>query len=496
MPGVDVAAGTLAVPIWLAGAAAAAFVVAILLAAKRAGGVALITSLFRVGLIAAGVLGAWLYVQQRDVSERRALDDRKTALMAGSIAPGSALSCLDELAGEAVEAACEKGVFASPEAVAAAVKYVAAQLALLDDGTAYAKRSDASYATELAPLRTAVELDRFGLVAQVLKEREGCTVDRCDALTRFRESTRVLGNLRDRTFEEQVKKYTAIWNAPPSGRRAWSRRPGRRSLCRERMARERWRHYREIQPPQNRPCNPPRSLLRPRWEASRRRRRSSCHCGGASWHHRRSRRHCAIRPPQSRPRNPPRSLPRPRREASHRRRRSRCHCGGPSRQLPRRPPQNRPRDPLRSLPRRRLGASRRCRHAGRLRCALRPRRVRSHHSPDQESAVLAARLRIRLFENCPKSSLLGGSSFAALQAFEQSDRFWRPHLLCHLIPGPCLRGICGKTSDAKRIKNIRIICGPEVHGCPCIAVFDQSTQGGPGGFNVNGGEFYRSNSFE
>jgi hypothetical protein len=177
MPGVDAAAGTLAVPIWLAGAAAAAFVVAILLAAKRAGGVALITSLFRVGLIAAGVLGAWLYVQQRDVSERRALDDRKTALMAGSIAPGSALSCLDELAGEAVEAACEKGVFASPEAVAAAVKYVAAQLALLDDGTAYAKRSDASYATELAPLRTAVELDRFGLVAQVLKERESCTVD-------------------------------------------------------------------------------------------------------------------------------------------------------------------------------------------------------------------------------------------------------------------------------------------------------------------------------
>jgi hypothetical protein len=217
MPAID-AAGTLSVPIWLAGAAAAVFVLAILLAAKRAGGVALFTSLFRVGLIAAVVLGVWLYMQQRDVSERRALDDRKTALMAGSIAPGSALSCLDELAGDAVEAACEKGVFASPEAVAAAVKYVTAQLALLEDGTAYAKRSDASYATTLAPLRTAVELDRFGLVAQVLKEREGCTVDRCDALTRFRESTRVLGNLRDRTFEEQVKKYTAIWNAPrPAG---------------------------------------------------------------------------------------------------------------------------------------------------------------------------------------------------------------------------------------------------------------------------------------
>jgi hypothetical protein len=212
MPGEGVAVGILAVPIWFAGTAAAVFVVAILLAVKRAGGVALITSLFRVGLIAAAVLGAWLYMQQRG-SERRALDDRKAALMAGSIAPGSALSCLDELAGEAVEAACEQAVFASPEAVASAVKYVTAQLALLIDGTAYVARGNAAYASELAPLRTAIELDRFGLVAQVLKERDGCTVERCDALAQLRDSTRVLGNLRERTFEEQVKKYTAIWNA-------------------------------------------------------------------------------------------------------------------------------------------------------------------------------------------------------------------------------------------------------------------------------------------
>jgi hypothetical protein len=213
MPGGDAAAGTLAVPIWLAGAAAAVFVVAIFLAVKRAGGVALITSLFRVGLIAAAVLGAWLYLQQRG-SERRAFDDRKAVLIAGSIAPGSALSCLDELAGEAVEAACEEAVFASPGAVASAVKYVTAQLALLNDGTAYVAHGDAAYASELAPLRTAIELDRFGLVAQVLKERDGCTVERCDALTQLRDSTRVLGNLRERTFEQQVKKYTAIWNAP------------------------------------------------------------------------------------------------------------------------------------------------------------------------------------------------------------------------------------------------------------------------------------------
>jgi hypothetical protein len=205
------ATGILAVP-WLMGAAAAMFAVAILLTIKRAGGVALM-SMFGVGLIAAALLGAWLYMQQRG-NERRALDDRKAALMASSIAPGSALSCLDELAGEAVEAACEKAVFASPEAVASAVRYVSAQLALLIDGTAYVARGDAAYAPELAPLRTAIELDRFGLVAHVLEGREGCTVERCDALAQLSDSTRVRGNLRERTFEEQVNKYSAIWNAP------------------------------------------------------------------------------------------------------------------------------------------------------------------------------------------------------------------------------------------------------------------------------------------
>jgi hypothetical protein len=219
MPDVETA-GTLAVPIWLAGAAAAVLVVAVLLAVKRAGVVALISSLFRVGLIAALVLGAWLYVQQRGnagkdsnaQTERRVLDNRKAALMTGAIVPGSALSCLDEMAGEAVESACEKAVFASPEAVASAVKYVAAQLTLLNDGTVYAER-DPGYAAELAPLRTAIELDRFGIVAHVLGD-QGCIPERCDALMRFHDSSKVLANLRNHTFEEQVKKYAAIWDRP------------------------------------------------------------------------------------------------------------------------------------------------------------------------------------------------------------------------------------------------------------------------------------------
>jgi hypothetical protein len=203
---------------------AAALAVSLFLAIKRAGGVALISSLFRVGLIAVGVLAVWLYVEQRGGSstglnpgsERRSLNDRKAALMAGAIAPGSALSCLDEIAGETVEARCEKAVFASPEAVAADINYVMSQLTLLNDGTTYAERADASYAAELAPLRTALELDRFGIVAHVLGN-QGCTPENCDALMRFHDPSKVLANLRDHRFEEEVKKYTAIWDRRPDG---------------------------------------------------------------------------------------------------------------------------------------------------------------------------------------------------------------------------------------------------------------------------------------
>ena len=223
MPDIETA-GTVAVPIWLTWVGAAALAVSLLLAIKRAGGVALISSLFRVGLIAVGVLAVWLYVEQRGGStagsnpgsERRSLDDRKVALMASAIATGSALSCLDEIAGEAVETRCEKAVFASPEAVAADINYVMSQLALLNDGTKYAERWDASYAAELAPLRTALELDRFGIVAHVLGN-QGCTPETCDALMRFHDPSKVLTNLRDHTFEEEVKKYTAIWDHRPDG---------------------------------------------------------------------------------------------------------------------------------------------------------------------------------------------------------------------------------------------------------------------------------------
>jgi hypothetical protein len=216
---VDAAAGTLTLPIWAAGATSAVFLAVIVLAIGRAGAAAAMNVLFRVALVAIAVSAGWLYFQrierQDRAAELRQLDERSAALLVRAVAPGSALSCLDELAGEAVEAACEKAVFSSPEAVSAAVAYVTAKLALLADRNDYARRLDPALASGSTPLLTALEIDRFGIVAHVLATRHGCTAGKCDALTWFGDDSRVLANLRDHTFNEQVAKFAANWNGPP-----------------------------------------------------------------------------------------------------------------------------------------------------------------------------------------------------------------------------------------------------------------------------------------
>ena len=89
-------------------------------------------------------------------AERRALEQRALALAVQSAAPGSMLGCLDSAAGDAVENACESAVFADPQNVAAAVAYVSAKLALLADGIAYARKTDASFAERLSGVQRSV----------------------------------------------------------------------------------------------------------------------------------------------------------------------------------------------------------------------------------------------------------------------------------------------------------------------------------------------------
>jgi hypothetical protein len=135
-------------------------------------------------------------------------------LTARAFAPGSPLACLDAIAGEAVEDACEKALFASAETTAAAVSYVAAQLALLAAGGGGGWDTQESRGFLRNSLRRAVETDRFGIVAHVLAVRGGCTPNHCGAFALLQDSTRVKTNLVRRPFEARVAKHMAAWSAP------------------------------------------------------------------------------------------------------------------------------------------------------------------------------------------------------------------------------------------------------------------------------------------
>jgi hypothetical protein len=160
------------------------------------------------------LLGAWWardYFAGRDrAAERRALENRVFELAMRAIAPGSALGCLDPLAGETVEVACEKALFASPEATAAALSYVAAQLSVLRSA---AEVGDRAGNPALLALQRAIEADRFGIVAHVLAVRDGCRPDQCNAFGWLRDPSRISVNLAERPFEARLKSASASWPA-------------------------------------------------------------------------------------------------------------------------------------------------------------------------------------------------------------------------------------------------------------------------------------------
>src|SRR5262249_21748165 len=112
-----------------------------------------------------------------------------------------------------------KAVFQTPEATASALSYVAAQLALLADFTAHARRSGAGFPAALAELRRSIESDRFGLVARVLAVRDGCTPAACQTFTLLADSGRIAINLSERSYDLYVTRHATAWPAgakPPA----------------------------------------------------------------------------------------------------------------------------------------------------------------------------------------------------------------------------------------------------------------------------------------
>lgn len=218
MPSIDAASlnGLLSTPPVL-GALAALLLVLVVLAVMRAGlARRLLLPVLLILVFGAGVMAVLdRLAQDEQAAERRALAQRYAELSAQALAPGSSLACLDDAAGEAVETACEKAVFAGPQATASAVAYMAARLKLLADALAFARKNDPDFAATVAGLRRSIELDRFGIAAHVLAARDSCIADRCAAFALLNDTSVIKANLKAQVFDQYVSRYAADWNKSP-----------------------------------------------------------------------------------------------------------------------------------------------------------------------------------------------------------------------------------------------------------------------------------------
>ena len=198
-----------AFPMWLTLGAAGFFGIVVLIMVLRAeksvaNGMLAVITLLAIGAASAATLRAF------DPGYRSA--SRETVTPPPVVAVLPALSCIDDMAGETVLTACEKSLFGSPEATAAALSYAAAQITRLTSFGDVASAND-NLTPELQALRRAVERDRYGLMAYVLMARDRCTPSDCAAFRSLTDRQQLVSNMDERAYDGLVMRHSASWNA-------------------------------------------------------------------------------------------------------------------------------------------------------------------------------------------------------------------------------------------------------------------------------------------
>jgi hypothetical protein len=191
-------------PMWLTIAAAALFALVLLITLLRAEK-SLVNGALAVITLLAVAVAATAMLRGSAVREMEQNSDWPVPT-----APSQA--CLDELAGDSVEAACEKAVFASPESTAAAVSYTASQITKLASYGSVAQ-ADQVMTPELRALRRAIERDRFGMVAHVLQGRDGCNLSKCAFFPSLTNTASITTNMDGRVYRKLVAQYSPGWNS-------------------------------------------------------------------------------------------------------------------------------------------------------------------------------------------------------------------------------------------------------------------------------------------
>jgi hypothetical protein len=198
-------------PTWLILAAAGFFGLIVLITLLRADKSVANGALTVIALLAAGIAVA---STTRGFDAGGAGQGGSSQSPAAMAAAAPALACVDDLAGDAVLTSCEKSLFGSAEAVAAAVSYASWQLARL---TAYGDvvNTEKYLTPEIETLRRSVERDRYGLMAYVLTVRDHCTPADCAAFRALTDHRRIAANMDERLYDNLVSRYAPTWGLQP-----------------------------------------------------------------------------------------------------------------------------------------------------------------------------------------------------------------------------------------------------------------------------------------
>jgi hypothetical protein len=197
-------------PMWLTLAAAGFFAVIVLITLLRAeksvaNGALTVITLLAIGVAVAATI--------RGFGTGGSFASGETASVQTVNVSLPALSCVDDLAGEAVLAACEKSLFGSAESAAAAVSYAASLITQLTASGDVAA-ANRNMTPELQAVRRAVERDRYGLMAQALVARDHCTLSECPAFRVITDTHQIVANMDERTYDGLVSRHAPSWNAP------------------------------------------------------------------------------------------------------------------------------------------------------------------------------------------------------------------------------------------------------------------------------------------
>jgi hypothetical protein len=171
-----------------------------------------------IGVVAAGVAAAAARMvfdrnSTEQAAERRALLARNAELTSQALAPGSSLACLEAEAGATVAKACELGVFATPQSLAAAVAFVGERVKLIEAANKFAP-AERLFVAE----RRAIERDRFGIAAHVLAESHGCTAENCGVFGALNDTGALKADLAGQPFKALVARYEPVWDKPADER--------------------------------------------------------------------------------------------------------------------------------------------------------------------------------------------------------------------------------------------------------------------------------------